>query len=269
MTKIRPVSDVHSEFFRPVILGGDGGLILQPAGEDVLVLAGDIGPDTTGAEWAIATGRRLGVPVVMIAGNHEFYQTTRHSAYTVESVYHDLRVMADKSNGALIFLQDDVAVVAGVRFIGATFWTDFCLDGEANRYGAMRAADRGMNDYRLIYSEQGRWTPQQAAAAHEISLEFIRDELAQPFDGSTVVITHMAPSGKSIAPGYRESALNPAYASNHEDVVAGSGAALWIHGHVHHSDQYRLGTTLVVLNAFGYKSYEENPGFNPNLIIEV
>ena len=43
MTRIRPLSDLHLEF-EP--------LDLDPAGEDVIALAGDIGIFTDGVEWA-------------------------------------------------------------------------------------------------------------------------------------------------------------------------------------------------------------------------
>lgn len=268
MKKIRTVSDLHTEFYRPLITGGDGGLYLEPAGEDVLVLAGDIGIETKGAEWALEQHRRLGIPMVMVAGNHEFYQSGGHKQ-TVESTYRDLAKVAAASNGALTFLQNDTAVIAGVRFIGATLWTDFCLHGEKNRHGMMRAAERGMNDYHLIWTEGGRARPQFMAAEHEDSLKFIEAQLAEPFDGPTVVVTHMAPSPKSINEGYRDSVLNPAYASDHEELILKYQPTLWLHGHVHHSTQYLIGQTRVVVNAYGYHNHDTNPAFDPNLIIEV
>lgn len=65
MTKLRILSDLHLEF---------GPLDITPAGEDVLILAGDIGVYNDGAVWARDYARRHDVPVVMIAGNHEYYR---------------------------------------------------------------------------------------------------------------------------------------------------------------------------------------------------
>ena len=138
MTKLRIMSDLHLEF---------GPLDLKPIGEDVLVLAGDVGIYTQGAEWALAYARRNGVPAVMVAGNHEFYRR-QGDEYTVGSTLLSLAIMAERSGGALTFLDDEVEIVAGVVFAGTTLWTDYALDGDSR--AAMMIARYAMNDHRLI-----------------------------------------------------------------------------------------------------------------------
>lgn len=59
-----------------------------------------------------------------------------------------------------------------------------------------------------------------------------------------------------------------AYASNLDDMVAGSGAALWVHGHTHHCVDYRLGGTRVVSYQRGYPN-EPVGGFKPGLVVEL
>lgn len=120
MTKIRPMSDLHLEF---------GPLSLEPAGEDVIALAGDIGIFTDGVGWADEVARSLNVPVVMIAGNHEFYRNREHRNHSVVSTFAALSEAARKTAGRVMFLERGTAKIAGVRFIGATLWTDFNLFG--------------------------------------------------------------------------------------------------------------------------------------------
>jgi Icc-related predicted phosphoesterase len=43
--------------------------------------------------------------------------------------------------------------------------------------------------------------------------------------------------------------------------------ALWIHGHVHISSDYRVGNMRIVCNPHGYGS--ENPQFNGALVVEL
>jgi Icc-related predicted phosphoesterase len=43
--------------------------------------------------------------------------------------------------------------------------------------------------------------------------------------------------------------------------------ALWVHGHVHNSCDYRVGATRVVCNPHGYGL--ENPNFNAALVVEI
>jgi hypothetical protein len=93
--------------------------------------------------------------------------------------------------------------------------------------------------------------------------------LAEPFGGPTVVMTHHAPSRRSIAGRYASDDLSPAFASDLEVLVAASRAALWQHGHVHDCFDYMLGKTRVRTNPRGYYGYELNPEFDPNLVIDI
>ena len=124
MTHIRLMSDLHLEF---------GPLALHGGVEDVLVLAGDIGIFTDGIVWAEKQSHELGIPVVMIAGNHEFYQNTRHRGHSIVSTLDALHETAAKTSGCVTFLERETATISGVRFIGATLWTDFNLFGNVAR----------------------------------------------------------------------------------------------------------------------------------------
>jgi len=259
MTRIRPLSDLHLEF---------GALTLKPAGEDVIALAGDIGIFTEGVEWADEVARALNVPVVMIAGNHEFYQTGEHRGHSVVSTFDAIREAARKTAGRVIFLECETAVIAGVRFIGATLWTDFALFGSPvlAKYRAVEV----MNDYRLIaFSTRQDFTPDLAAGEHAKAIGYISDASREPFDGPTVIITHHAPSARSIAGRYADDALSPAYASHLDTLVANSGAALWQHGHIHISRDYLIGSTRVLANPRGYDGYQLNEEFDPDLVVPI
>jgi hypothetical protein len=63
------------------------------------------------------------------------------------------RIAADHG---IILLDDAVAEIDGVRFIGSTLWSDFMLRPPYIMFGdAVRSAGR-MNDYRLIKTGRGR-----------------------------------------------------------------------------------------------------------------
>ncbi len=253
MTRIRIMSDLHLEF---------GPMALEPIGEDVLVLAGDIGIYTDGIAWARDYARKHETPVVMIAGNHEFYCVDRHDMHTVESTLAALRAV-EASEPMLTFLENDAAWVGGVLFAGCTLWTDFNLFGNAP-FGMIQA-QAAMNDYRAINEDDARFLPRHSRARHEASVAFLREPRAAPL----VVLTHHLPSARSIDGRYAHDACSPAYASKLDGLVEASGAALWVHGHTHTSHDYMIGGTRVVCNPRGYDGYELNPDFDPNLIIEV
>lgn len=260
MTKIRVMSDLHLEF---------GPMNIEPAGEDVLALVGDIGIYTDGIAWARDYAHGCDIPVVIIAGNHEFYRNHRHGSHTVESTLTTLRAFAE-GDPLLTFLEDDIAQVAGVLFVGATLWTDFNLFGNAPL--AMLNAQRQMNDYYKIWEiDRERMRPEHTLKRHEFSVGLLRESIPRNYqdDMPLVVLTHHLPTARSVAGRYADDACSPAYSSNLDDLIEASGAALWCHGHTHTSWDYRIGGTRIVCNPRGYAEYEVNPNFDPTLIIEI
>lgn len=264
MTKLRIMSDLHLEF---------GPLDIQPIGENALILAGDIATYTDGAATARDYARAYNIPVVMIAGNHEFYRvkwgapTDRPIDYTIDSTIAALRAVAD-TEPLLHFLENDTAIVAGIQFIGCTLWTDFALNGDAT-LGMLRAA-KNLNDYNLIQEEDGRFKPKHARQRHMLSLGVLREKLrTRSLDNlPRVVITHHLPSARSLDGRYNNES-SCAYASSLDNLVADSGAAVWVHGHTHVSKDYWIGNTRIVCNPRGYYGDELNSEFNPDLIVEV
>jgi Icc-related predicted phosphoesterase len=206
----------------------------------LVVLAGDIGVGKQGVAWAMSV---FDVPVLYVPGNHEYY------GRSLDALDDTLRDYCADSHVRV--LQNNRCVIGGVRFVGATLWTDFTLFGETSMSQSL--AKDGMNDYRLIGHTVGRRAlPSDTLALHQASRIYLEKALAEPFSGTTVVITHHAPSIRSVAPRYRQDPLTPCYASPLDSLVASSGAVLWIHGHVHDLVDYTLGNTRVVANPKGY-----------------
>jgi len=84
----------------------------------------------------------------------------------------------------------------------------------------------------------------------------------------TVVVTHHAPSARSLQPDFQSDLLSAAYASHLDEFVSTCGAALWVHGHTHWSVDYRIGNTRVLANQRGYPDAAPN-GFDPALVVTV
>jgi Icc-related predicted phosphoesterase len=85
------------------------------------------------------------------------------------------------------------------------------------------------------------------------------------------LITHHAPSPKSIHPRFADSLLNACFVSDAEHLIDRSRACLWIHGHTHDSFDYFLNGTRVVCNPRGYarNGVNENPLFDANFLVEI
>jgi predicted phosphodiesterase len=227
------------------------------------VLAGDVARPAEALAWAT----QIDKPVLYVAGNHEFYGGSIPG--TID------RLKSLSAGTRVRVLDDDEVVIGGVRFLGTTLWTDFRLFGEGEaRAAAEREAVRFMRDFSRISIDeamQQRFTPAHAARLFERHTAWLAERLAQAHDGPTVVITHHAPSPRSIHPRFEGSPVNACFVSNAEALLGGEQVQLWIHGHTHDSFDYRLNGTRVVCNPRGYArdGVNENPGFDPRFLVEI
>ena len=96
---------------------------------------------------------------------------------------------------------------------------------------------------------------------------WLRNALAQPFDGSTVVITHFAPSLKSSDPRYGLTPGTAGFCNALDDLLP--LAQLWLHGHLHSPSDYVSQGCRVVANPLGYVRKNEQAGFKPTCLVTV
>lgn len=244
---IHPISDIHLEFAH----------LQYPApAADVIVAAGDIDRKGRGVAWLSEQfGDR---PVIYVAGNHEYYGTA------IPKHTEQLRLKAKDT--AVHFLERDAIEIDGVRFLGATLWTDFAV--VQDRHRGMAVAGEVMTDYRQIRvsPQYRRLKPMDTLKWHLATVRWLREELAR--GGECVVVSHHAPSLRSVAEVERSDPITAAYASELEALIQEFEPRLWIHGHTHHAVDYHLGGTRVVSNPRGYAD-EPVAAFAPDLLIDI
>jgi Icc-related predicted phosphoesterase len=269
--RVHAFSDLHLEF-APIEFPAavrDGALA------DLVLLAGDIDVKRRAVPWAAATFKQ---PTALIGGNHEAYGDSLFAAIA------ESRRQADAASRSrqhpVRFLERESWIVstdagATVRILGATLWTDFAAFGDTERHRAMAEAHRQMNDFARIrihdklHDESRTLVPSDLLPLHGLARSFIERELAKPFDGPTIVLTHHAPSLRSVRAELLVDPLTPAYASDLEPLIGRFQPALWVHGHMHSSFDYRIGRTRVVCNPRGYAPSELNPDFDPALVVDL
>lgn len=252
--KIRVFSDLHVNRgpFEPASIAAD-----------VVVLAGDVALGVDGVRWA---SERFGhTPVLYVAGNHESYNQD------VTSLAHLLKQAAAGSN--VTVLEKDAVTLSGVTFYGCTLWSDLSLGGDA--VGASNALSDWVSDFRRIrVATGGPFTPSDMIAEHRASVSWL--SACKPLRSPAVVITHHAPSGRSVDHQvFSAQAHEPAsahlpalYASALDTLVEELAPALWIHGHIHAASDYRIGSTRVLCNPRGYPNALAR-GFQPELVVEL
>jgi hypothetical protein len=277
MTKLQIFSDLHSDWRAP-------RKIKIADGVEIVVVPGDV---AEGARNAFAVLRDI-IPAriltVFALGNHEFYKRF----YLEELAL--ARSAASEFN--IVLLENDVAYLPAsdggdqIRFIGATGWTDYLLFGEQKRLAAMAVAREQLNDHRRIGWKRLPWErfrPQEAAALHSRSRQFIAESIAIPHAGPTVVVTNHAPSLMSVPDRWKSDLLSAAYASTigRDLLEASTGPRavsshrdpgtprvdFWFHGHVHARADYMIRSMRVIANPNGYG--DEVSDFDPELVVEI
>ena len=248
---IHLLSDLHLEcaLFAPSVNSAD-----------VVVLAGDIGVGNKGMIWARDV---FDAPVIYVCGNHEYHDPrwsmAEHKTW--------MRQACEGSNVHL--LDNDVVIIDGVRFIGSTLWADLTHAPDA----LCCDTDRIVVKYDINRTVCGltHFSEAYAQSLFEKNRAWLASELAKPFDGKTVVVTHHAPSFGSLHAQYAGNPWNPCFISDLEHLM-GDNVDLWLHGHTHNNFDYRVHGTRVVCNPRGYPNplgNWENRMFDPDLMIEL
>lgn len=244
--RIHILSDLHNEL---------SPFVPQPVAADVVVLAGDIDVRAHGVEWA---RRAFSGPVLYVPGNHEYYGGHLETTLCLMRAQADRRVRV---------LDCDELVLHGVRFLGVTAWTDYAATGERDQ--AREVAHQRMMDFRQIRcAAQARPVePADFEALAGRAHDWLRTRLARPFPGPTVVITHHAPSRRSIDGHPHAGTPFDAAFVNSWDELLGSQVQLWIHGHTHYPVDYQVGGTRVISNPRGYA--HEGLAFDPACVVRL
>jgi hypothetical protein len=252
---------------------------------DVVVLAGDIGSYQSGTR--LDTGDfglerfsplRPGGPcskVLYVPGNHEF------DALEFDETYARLRATCDRLG--ITWLEREVVTLGRVRFVGTTLWSDFgAIAGKessmARQIQSLNKAYRAANYYLSKNTTLKLGEPVLAEGIREMSLEcqaWLRDALAVPFDGTTVAVTHFAPSLLSADPRYGLTPGTAGFCNALDDLFP--LADVWMHGHLHCINDYIVQgrrdeqpwTCRVVANPLGYLSKGEQEAFREHLVIEL
>jgi predicted phosphohydrolase len=190
----------------------------------------------------------------MVMGNHEHYNSIfKNTKQDLLDGFarHDLTKIR--------ILDNNVVRIGDWTLIGATLWTDFNRGDPFTMY----VVEKGMNDYKLIGKEDvsdmnyfNRTSNRKIDAEfimneHQTSLSYLY-EVAKEND-NVIVMTHHAPTCRSVNHDHAGNSLDHAYFSELSDLILDrESIKYWIHGHTHQNVDYMVGQCRILSNQRGY-----------------
>jgi len=291
--KIQLLSDLHLEVH-------PAWVPTAAPGADLLVLAGDIGSYQPGSllsdsDFGLARfSPKNGwpTPVLFVPGNHEYDALDFDVAHA--------RLLATCERLGITWLEREVIRwpdphdkekpgQKAVRFIGTTLWSDFDALGPSEVAATvpappgvagtglltqqLRARDKAFRAANYYLKKTGgtrHGLPMLAEAVREQALlcqDWLVKALAEPFDGTTVVVTHFAPSLLSADPRYGLTPGSAGFCNALDDLLP--YAQLWLHGHLHAPNNYVKNGCRVIANPLGYARKDEQSAFQATFCIDL
>jgi Calcineurin-like phosphoesterase len=269
----------------------------------IVICAGDIGEGVTGIEWAKA----FECDIVYVCGNHEFWG---------QDYFEEIKNIKDKVKlpgyEHIHFLYNETKVLHGVRFVGTTLWTNLGQDynwtgknyiikyyaaiGDFKRITAKQwytatntlklktfLSENGVDEQKIedVISNK-LFNPVLELEENNLATNYLKNELAQKFDGKTVVVTHHLPfrqpwirtfkmnedsftkeiindektfleAAKGNMHSSKDLLMMGFYSNNLKSLLGASiPPDYWVHGHLHQPVDDLIGKTKVISCPVGY-----------------
>lgn len=244
--KLQILSDLHIDSYarqsRPI-----GHIPKTDA--DIVLVAGDTANSDGGMPWLQSQAARLEVPLITIAGNHEYFDEDVLAFDKKLATWDNYN---DESQQGVRVLQCQHVDIGDVRILGCTLWTDYQYKANDE---TMHTARQFMRDYKQIYAGNELFSPKVSIQIHAKQRQWLQKALmnAKTLGKKTIVMSHHSVSPLSVSEKYASLPSNAAFVSDlsrwmHEDWAP----MLWVHGHTHEAFDYRIGNTRVIVNPRAY-----------------
>jgi len=246
------VSDFHLEFHEDPI-----GFLKNNIFEEIrhanaefpnyLMIAGDLVGSICSDEQS-SNGERLlfkeAVKVLSESFEHVLYTAGNHEHYFSKSFEQVDEFIRETSANYPNFhyLQDEVLVLDGQRFIGMTLWH------KGERHPEFEQIKHRMSDFQCI--------PYGVYDRNFNSIAFLKNNLQE----GDIVFTHHLPTFDCVTDKWKPSLLNPFFVNHDlEELIIERKPRLWHYGHSHEfNPEFKVGNTSMITNPKGYVTFERD-----------
>lgn len=248
---IQFLSDLHLEFGSNMYFMERYPVIPNA---DILVMAGDIVTlnrihEADVSEFINNLSKNF-KSIYWVPGNHEYYGSDILSNIN-KKIRDNVKIVNNES-----------IVVDDTKIIFSTLWTKI---SDYNQW----IIEKHVGDFRWIRYGKYRMSYSRVNDFHKESIDFIESELAKNDTDKVVVVTHHVPTFVNYPDRYKDSMVNEAFAVELSDIIKKYSPDVWIYGHNHHNNTFKLHNTLVTTNQLGYIDINEKLGFDNGKVISI
>lgn len=255
MVKLRYISDIHLEFVKDF-----PKIKCNYYNNESLILLGDIGHLNSQIymDFINYTSKTF-KNVIIVYGNHEYFNTTVN--LTMEEV---IKINYPKNvhvldNGVIYLHKIKNEIVSKInenknyiKLIGTTLWS--------NVEEHMKFI---LNDYRYIYTNDGKLTVDKVREFFVKNKQFILSEM---YEMQCIILTHHAThevcNGK-----YTGNKTSSGYYTQIDEIYENPNVIACINGHLHTNINTEINGIKILSNCIGYKN--ENINFKEDAILEI
>lgn len=178
--------------------------------------------------------------VLFVEGNHENYEWNMTNKYNYSKIAKNF-----------IFLDNNYFEIENIIIYGGTLWCNLNELSPLDQFNISQM----ISDFRIInINDTDKMSIEYMTNLYNKFIEgLIETQLkADNENKQLIILSHFAPSIKSVTPGYENSALNPYFCNNLDDLIKSSNIHTLVHGHVHSSHDYMINNTKILCNPRGY-----------------
>lgn len=192
--------------------------------------------------------------IVFIAGNHEYYGTCFKGL-------HESLVLRYKDDPKVHYLEKSKVVIDDVTFVGGMLWTDYDKEDPDTMQACVGCTpdSRHIKDSKVYHMLE----------EHKRTVSYFEKALEEKTTEKVVIISHHAPSHRSVHESFIGDITNGAFVSDLEHIITKFEPTLWVHGHLHNFSDYFIEKTRIVCNPRGYISEKMSEDFNPEFTLEI
>lgn len=285
--KIRVISDLHVDVNKQMGFEyEDYGFLKHTKETDIILVAGD----TAGSSYKeqeffdILRKEDEDTPVIVVGGNHLGYDYTDYRQLNAIMNYNNPLdqtkedcIKQMKKYKKVTYLDNEYIEFDNYIIFGGTMYSNFLLYGKKHKDTCIWTSERWLNDFNYVYTFDKKANTVRPVTAKDYIKwfnKFMRNlkKCIKETNKDIIVLTHFAPSIKSIAGKYLNrpnrfsspgSELNAVYASDLEQFILDNPRIkLWVHGHVHDSFNYNIGQCNVICEPYGYAHENPEPAQN-------